>query len=85
MTSLEHQLNAKEAELGNMQSQTDAACKAAELASSQQLSDLKAQHAQAEQHLRQQLAVQAKQHDTEVSYSATTNPHPIHVGVSGLM
>ena len=73
MTLLEDQLRAKEAEVGNMQSQTDAACKASELALSQQLSNLKALHAQAEQHLRQQLAVQAKQLETEVSYSAITS------------
>lgn len=70
MASLEHQLHAKEAELNNMQSQTDAACKAAELAQSQQLADLKALHAQAEQHLRQQLAAQVEQLDTEVSHTS---------------
>ena len=68
MTSLEHQLHAKEAEVDSLQSQTNAACRAAELDSSQQLSDLKALHEQAEEQLRQQVAVQARHFETEVSY-----------------
>ncbi|DBB04631.1 TPA: hypothetical protein ACH3X1_012696 [Trebouxia sp. C0004] len=67
VASLEQHLQAKEAELDSFQSQIDVAGKAAELASSQQLSEMKALHEQAEQHWKQELDSQAKQHELEAA------------------
>ncbi|KAL0033226.1 hypothetical protein WJX79_010565 [Trebouxia sp. C0005] len=62
---LDQHLQAKEAELHSFQSQTEAVGRAAELASSQQLSEMKASHEQAEQHWKHQLELQARQNAME--------------------
>ena len=68
---LEQHLQAKKAELDSFQSQIDAVGRAAELASSQQLSEMKAMHEQAEQHWKHQLDLQARQHGMEVCRGCT--------------